>query len=120
MGFAWHEPRKRSSSSEPRITIGKQFISLNPMCIEKFFKGKDYVKIGYDKNTKKLILVPVTKEDRYGMKIISNPKSTQRYINAKKAFKNISFNLEEKSVFKCSWDDANNGVLVDIEKDKIK
>ena len=120
MGFVWHEPRKRSSSSEPRVVIAKKFISLNPPCIEKYFKDKDYVKIGHDKQGGKLIFVPVSKDDRQGLKVIANPHSLQRYINAAKLFKNLSVNLKERTEYRCTWDEANKGVIVDLEKDKVK
>lgn len=120
MGFIWHEPRKRTVSSEPRVTIGRKFISLNPACIEKCFKGKEYAKVGYDEKSKKLILVPVIKDDKHGMKVISNPHSTQKYINAERVFKSIGFNPEMKGEFKCIWDEDNKGILIDIEKDRLE
>jgi len=120
MAFVWHEPRKRTLSVEPRITIGRKFISINPVCIEKYFKGKEYVKVGYDEKSKKLILVPVNKDDKFGMKVISNPHSTQRYINAERVFKSVGFNPEVKGGFKCSLDEDTKGVIIDIEKDRVE
>jgi len=120
MGFVWHEPRKRTLSVEPRVTIGKKFISINPACIEKLFKGKEYVKVGYDEKSRKLILVPLNKGDKHGMKVIANVHSTQRYINAERVFKSIGFSLEAKGEFKCSWDEDNKGIIIDIEKDRTE
>jgi len=119
MGFVWHEPRKRTVSADPRITMGKKFISINPICIEKYFKGKEYAKVGFDEKSKKLILVPVGKDDKHGMKVISNANSTQRYINAERVFQSIGMNIEIKGEYRCSWDDDNKGVVIDIEKDKV-
>ncbi len=120
MGFIFYEPRKRSSSSEPRITMGEKFISINKPALQ-FFKDKEYAKIGYDKIAKKIIFIPMTKSDRQGMKIISNEKWEHGYINAKNIFGDIlPAVIELKGRYKCSWDDINKGILVDIEKDKIK
>jgi len=120
MAIIWHQPRKRSYSSDPRIVIGKKLISLNPACVEEYFKDKEHVKIGYDIKNKKLYLVPVAKDDGYGMKIIANKKWNQRYINAKNIIPQIALKNDGRNEFKCSWDDVNKGVLVDIEKDIIK
>ena len=74
------------SSPEPRIIISQQFLSLNKACMDKYFKDTERVKIGYDEATKKLILVPLSKEDTKGMKIINNVNSTSRYIYASRVF----------------------------------
>ena len=127
MGFVWHEPRKRACSPEPRIIISQQFLSLNKACMDKYFKDTERVKIGYDEATKKLILVPLSKEDTKGMKIINNENSTSRYINASRVFKNFNLVDQESKVmaeyrgeYKCSWDSANKGVVVDLKNDKVK
>ena len=127
MGFIWHEPRKRVCSTEPRITISQQFLSVNKATIDKYFKDADRIKIGYDDTTKKIILVPLGKEDTKGMKIINNVNSTSRYINASRVFKNFNLVDQENKVmaeyrgeYKCSWDDANKGVLIDLKNSKVK
>ncbi len=119
MDFIWHEPRKRTSSSEPRISISKQFISLNPPCKNQYFKSKEYVRIGYDVKENKLIFVPVDERGN-GLKIIHNENSRQVYINAKKLLALFPFKKDAKGIYKCTWDETNKGVLVDMEKDKIK
>lgn len=127
MGFIWHEPRKRILSTEPRISISQQFLSLNKACIDEHFKDTDRVKIGYDESTNKLILVPLARGDTGGMKIIENQNSTSRYINAGRIFKNFKLVDADNKVkeefrgdYKCSWDSVNNGVLVDLKNDKVK
>ena len=126
MGFIWHEPRKRILSTEPRISISQQFLSLNKACIDEHFKDTDRVKIGYDESSSKLILVPLTK-DMSGMKIIENQNSTSRYINAGRVFKNFKLvdadskvKAEFRGDYKCSWDSVNKGVIVDLKNDKVE
>lgn len=120
MPFNWIEPRIRISSSEPRIKITKNFVSINSACFDKYFKNYEYVKIGYDGKEKKIIFVPVAKDNKNGMKIISDAKSRYRYINASKLFKCISIGNNERGEYKCVWDDTNKGVLVDLAINKVK
>jgi len=35
-------------------------------------------------------------------------------------FKSIGFSLEAKGEFKCSWDEDNKGIIIDIEKDRTE
>lgn len=120
MSFNWIEPRIRVSSLEPRIKITKKFVSINSVCFDKFFKNYEYVKIGYDEKEKKIIFVPVAKDNKNGMKIISNTKSKYRYINASKLFKCISIGNNERGEYECVWDDVNKGVLINLTSDKVK
>ena len=124
MGIEWYRPRKRAYSSEPRITISERFISLNEAAVERYFKDKERAKIGYDKDTKKLFLVPIEIEkNTEGMKIIKNEKSTSRYINAKGVFDKFKLTDTEKKIipelrgdYRCSWDEDSKAVVIDLKK----
>lgn len=127
MAIIWHEPRKRASSSEPRVTISQHFLSLNKAFSDEYFSGVERVKLGYDPDNKKLILVPLEKDDMNGMKIIKNANSVSQYINAKRAF--IRFNLTDEQdkvlpqfqgVYKCTRDKDNKRILVDFGSGKVK
>ena len=78
MGFTFYEPGKRTSSTEPRITIGKQFISLNPICIEKYFKGRGKTIIFAvlaDKDYKKMLGEVIKVADRLILTTSQNSRS---------------------------------------------
>ncbi len=119
MAFVFHVPRKRECSSEPRITISKKIVSLNPACIETYFKDKQYAKIGYDIDNKKMIFVPVSKKNE-GLKIVKNIKWETRYLNASRLIDKLPFKGEIQGEYNCSWDDANKGIVIDVRKDKVK
>lgn len=127
MAIIWHVPRKRASSNEPMVTISQQFLSLNKACCDQYFAGIDRVKIGYDPEGKKLILVPVEKDDASGMKIIKNNNSVSQYINAKRAFKRFNLTAEQDKVmpqfqgeYKCTHGKDDKCVIVDLESGKAK
>lgn len=119
MAFVWHKPRKKTGSLEPRITITTKYISLNPASIEKYFKDEKYIRIGYDKENRKLIIVPVEENDDHKMTLIKNRNSKQVYINAGNFLKSNGLVPEKKLGFKCSWDDTNKGVLIDLINDRV-
>jgi len=119
MGFIFHTPRKRMSSIDPRISISKSFISLNPPCVDTYFQKKDYARLGCDAENNKIIIVPAEKKIG-AFTIIKNKKWAQRYINAKSFLKALPFTYDIKGIYKCTWDERNEGVLIDIEKDKVR
>ena len=125
--FTWYEPRKKTTSLEPRITISQQFIALNKALIEERFKDTDRVRIGYDKEENKMILVPLKRDDKKGLKIIENEKSSSMYINGGRLFRGFGLTgadlkvlPEYRGEYSCSWDVANKGVLVDLKNGKVK
>ena len=126
MGYIYHEPGKRSCSVEPRITVSQQFIALNKACVDTYFKDLDHVKIGYDKDAKRMIFIPVKAGTDRAMKLIRNEKSTSKYINAARAFKNFSLVGADSKVlpdyrgeYRCSYDQNNKGITIDLVKGKI-
>lgn len=119
MSFIFHIPRKKEQSSEPRITISKRIISLNPVCMETYFKDKQYARIGYDIENKKMIFVPVSKKNE-GLKIVKNDKWEAHYLNAGRLIDKLPFKNEAQGEYKCSWDENNKGIIIDIKKDKVK
>jgi len=119
MAFVYHIPRKREYSSDPRITISKRIISFNPACIETYFKDRQYVKIGYDVDSRKMIFIPSLKKNE-GLKIVKNEKWETRYLNASRLIDKLPFKNESEGEYKCYWDESNKGVVVDIKKDKVK
>ncbi|MDP8260007.1 MAG: hypothetical protein P9L96_03265 [Candidatus Gygaella obscura] len=119
MSYIFHIPRKKEQSSEPRIKISVRIISINPACIEKYFKDKQYAKVGYDVDNKKMIFVPVAKQNG-GLKIVKNAKWDSHYLNASKLINKLSFKDEVQGEYKCLWDDSNKGIVIDIKKDKVK
>lgn len=128
MAIIWHEPRKKAGSNESKITISQQFFSFNKATIEKYFNDTDRVKIGYDQDSNRLVFVPLKTDDKKGMKIITNTKSSSRYINAARLF--INFNLvgqdlkvkqELRGDYKCLSDSAyTKGVFIDLNSGKNK
>lgn len=119
MSFIFHIPRKKGQSSEPRVRISKRIISLNPACMEAYFRDKQYAKIGYDVDNKKMIFVPVSKKSE-GLKIVKNDKWEAHYLNAGRLIDILPFKSEVQGEYKCSWDESNKGIIIDIKKDKVK
>lgn len=127
MAYIWYEPRKKQTSVEPRITISQQFIALNKALFDSYFEGSERVRIGFDKEKKELILLPLKKDDKRGIKIIFNEKSpSYKYINAGRLFRSFELIGEDQKInliyrgdYKCTWDPSNKGVVINLEKDKI-
>lgn len=118
MKFTWHEPRKKSQSYEPRITLSEKSISINPTCYKQFFGEKEYAKIGYDKEKKIMIFVPVTKGEQ-GMKLVRNINSNMRYIKADKIYERLEIGFATRNEYRCSWNEANKGIIIYLN-DPIK
>jgi hypothetical protein len=123
MAYIWHQPRKRTPSSEPTISISQKFMSLNKACVDKYFKDAEYVKLGCDFDNKKLIVIPLEKGDTGGLKIIKNIHSVSEYINAQGAFERFNLTDAEKKVlpqyqgeYKCEWDSENKGIIINLKK----
>lgn len=118
----WYIPGRAGSKNRPEIRISKNYISISDFCIKEYFKNRDHARIGFDGENNKLIIMPIDKDDKYGLKLINNEESNYAYLNAKNF---IEYNkLKPKSGkrserFDCKWDKNKNWIIVEnVKKEK--
>ncbi len=120
-GFVFFKPNKRGTSYRSVMTTTKTTMSFNEKAMNEFFNVKDNVKthveVGYDKKQKLLLIIPTING---GLKLYKMRGSKRFLINTKKLNEELSLDVGNKTEYKCSWNKELNGILINLEIDRIR
>lgn len=115
----WYVPRSGTSQNKAEIRISKNFISVSKYCIENYFKDKTRARVGYDKETNRLIIMPTDEGDKLGLGLVGKEDANYKYLNAKSFIEgsNLEPPAEKKSIkYDCEWDEENKWIIVNNVK----
>lgn len=112
----WYQPRRSSAGDLAQVRISRNFLSISRYCVKKFFKDKNYARIGFDTTNDRLIIKPTDENDRFGLKLHNKENANFAYLNAKQFITENRLEPQQgkKSIkYQCKWDNENEWIVVE-------